>query len=268
MSELNKKLTLAFSAIGERLDKLKVCLSIVGLIEQVQVVVVVQRWTDEHKQIIKEFPDINFVWQQGKGLSRSRNAALMCSQGEYTWLLDDDVELQTEDIKYILQYLALNSEIDFFRVKIGCIEWRDKFFKNYRKISRVKRLNLLQVSSIELIGRTQFIKQQQLQFNENIGLGTPYQGSEEIHFLLDAWDKGAKFEFIDKVLIRHTCIFDERVLDDNNIFKIRGATASRFGLLGVLLLGRWGIRSLFKEKKPIYIYHLFIGFCRGYSSFK
>jgi glycosyltransferase involved in cell wall biosynthesis len=268
MLKSNKKLTLAFAAIGERLDKLKGCLSIVDLIKQVQVVVVVQRWTDDHKKIIEEFPQIDFVWQQGQGLSRSRNEALAHAQGEYTWLLDDDVELQADDIAYILLYLDAHSEIDFFRVKIGCIEWRDKFFKNYKKIDKVKRLNLLQVSSIELIGRTQFIKQRQLQFNENIGLGTPYQGSEEIHFLLDAWDKDAKFEFIDKVLIRHTCIFDERVLADNNIFKIRGATASRFGLLGILLLGRWGIRSLFKEKNPIYIYHLFRGFCRGYSSFK
>jgi hypothetical protein len=135
-------------------------------------------------------------------------------------------------------------------------------------VNKVSRLNLLQVSSIEIIADLDFIKTNNIRFNENIGLGTNYQGAEEVHFLLDAWDKGASFSFIDNVLVRHTCIFEQRVLSNKNIFTIRGATASRFGFLGYLLLIRWTIRYFIKERNFSNIIAMFQGFHRGYSLFK
>jgi len=268
MNNKDIKLTLAISAMGERLARLGNALNVISDCAGIAIVVVVQRWQKEHCLIEKYYPNVSFIWAKHLGLSKSRNEALRNISSDYIWFLDDDVEISCADIDNLLELLRNNPEVDFFRVKIGCIEWHDKFFKNYKPVKQVNKLNLLQVSSIEIIARTSFIKGHYIQFNENIGLGTSYQGGEEIHFLLDAWEKGASFRFIDQVLVRHTCIFEQRILANNNIFEIRGATASRFGVLGYLLLARWGLRYLIKEKNLSYIRAMLRGFFRGYSFFK
>lgn len=263
----NATLSFAFSALGDRLPQLLPLVELLANHQSTQVIVVVQRWKDEDQQGICTLPNVTYVWDEGVGLSRSRNLALEQVTGDYVWLLDDDVQITTEDVDALLAEISAAPDVDFFRVKIGCIEWHDKFFKTYKKLNKVGRLNLLQVSSIEIIGRTEFVNKHQIRFNENIGLGTPYQGAEEIHFMIDAYDAGASINFIDRVFVRHTCIFEERVLATKNIFTIRGATASRFGLLGPVLLLRWALRYLITVRKPSYIFAMFKGYFKGYRSF-
>lgn len=265
---VSKKLTLAFSALGNRLSDLSMLLSDIESTEHCEVLVIVQRWNESHLDIKDKFPRIKFVFQDGKGLSRSRNAALSCATGDYIWLLDDDVQITPNDISDLINVVQENPDVDGFRVRIGCIEWQDKFFKAYKTVKKVSRLNMLQVSSIEVILRRKFIEANDISFNENIGLGTDYQGGEEIHFLIDAYDSGAKFLFLDRAFIRHTCIFDERVLATNNIFEIRGATASRFGIIGPLLMLRWALRYLIKERNISFIFSMFKGYFSGYKAFK
>ena len=156
----------------------------------------------------------------------------------------------------------------FLELRLVVLSGRKKYFKPYKNVTKVSKLNLLQVSSIEIIARRDFVQKNQLRFNENIGLGTSYQGGEEIHFLLDAWEHSGQFKFLDKTFVRHTCIFEERVLATNNIFLIRGATASRFGLVGLALLARWSWRYFKQYKNIHYVFNMFRGFLRGYKFFK
>lgn len=266
--DIKHSLTLAFSCIGERLPTLLEHIS--ALSEQVSAqvcfLVVVQKWQAEQKDLAVP-KSVKLCFLPTIGLSKSRNAVIDNARTSHVWFLDDDVQLTSENIINAEQLLNSN-QANFYRVNIGCIEWHDKTFKQYKVVNKVSRLNLLQVSSIEIIADLDFIKTNNIRFNENIGLGTNYQGAEEVHFLLDAWDKGASFSFIDNVLVRHTCIFEQRVLSNKNIFTIRGATASRFGFLGYLLLIRWTIRYFIKERNFSNIVAMFQGFHRGYSLFK
>ena len=260
----NFPLTLCFSALGKNLDKLTGHIESLTIPQGVEVVIVVQKFSGDVDRYLSSKYEIHVI--ESVGLSKSRNKAISLVKSGYAWLLDDDVLLRESDLLDVLSIINQGTA-DFYRVKIGCIEWQDKTFKQYKKIDKVSRLNLLQVSSIEIIANINFIKQNQIMFNENIGLGTPYQGGEENHFLLDAWNAGAKFKFIDQVLVRHTCLFEERVLANDNIFRIRGATASRFGVVGILLLVRWLIRYSLKERKLSYIFSLLKGYIGGYRFF-
>ncbi len=261
----SKTLTLAFACLGERLPKLLENLDSISSNEHVSITVLVQKPVESSKDIAKKSAH-NIVILDSIGLSKSRNAAITHSFSDFIWFLDDDVQLSNTDIDSVLAIINSN-DADFYRVKIGCIEWQDKTFKKYKSIKRPSKLNLLQISSIEIIANLNFIKEKQLRFNEKIGLGTKYQCNEENNFLIDAWEQGAIFKFIDQVLIRHTCIFEGRVLANNEIFEIRGATASRYGLLGYLLIIRWSLRYLVREKKISYISALIKGFFRKYQRY-
>ncbi|MDX2369983.1 MAG: glycosyltransferase [Colwellia sp.] len=264
----DNSLTLAFSCLGERLPTLLENLAgLIGLVsENIHFLVVVQKWNAEQKCMV-EPKSVQLCFLPSIGLSKSRNAVIDNAKTSHVWFLDDDVQLTVENIVEAEKLLD-SDKANFYRVNIGCIEWHDKTFKQYKKVKNVSRLNLLQVSSIEIIADLEFIKINNIRFNEKIGLGTDYQGAEEIHFLLDAWDKGASFSFIDDVLVRHTCIFEQRVLSNKNIFTIRGATASRFGFTGYLLLIRWAMRYIIKERNISNVLAMFKGFFRGYTSFK
>jgi len=261
----SKTLTLAFACLGERLPSLLESLTSINSQVRLSIIILVQKPLKDTENIANASPE-NIIILNDIGLSKSRNAAIEHSNSNFIWFLDDDVLLTNNDIEAAFRVIN-ESNADFYRVKIGCIEWLDKTFKKYKPIKKPSKLNLLQISSIEIIANLEFIKDKQLSFNENIGLGTPFQCNEENNFLIDAWEQGAKFQFIDEVLIRHTCIFEHRVLATNEIFEIRGATASRYQAFGILLMLRWCIRYLIKEKKLSFITSLFKGYFKGYKDY-
>ena len=261
-----KTLTLAFACIGERLPTLLNNLATLAGSEHLNIIIIVQKPLTDTSTIAENTP-ITIKILDTIGLSKSRNAAIKYANSDYIWFLDDDVQLTNNDITAALAIINQN-KADFYRIKIGCIEWHDQTFKKYKSIKNPSKLNLLQISSIEIIANLNFIKNKNLAFNENIGLGTKYQCNEENNLLIDAWEHGAKFHFVDKVIVRHTCVFEHRVLANNEIFEIRGATASRFKVLGILLIIRWTLRYLIKEKKLSYITALIKGYTLGYKHYK
>ena len=242
-----KSLTLAFACIGERLPSLLANLSSIESPPQVKVVILVQKPLRDTQKIADSNSSVNIKILDSIGLSKSRNQAILISETDFIWFLDDDVQLVNKDINKALAIIN-NVDAEFFRVKIGCIEWPEKTFKKYKKTNKIRKLNLLQISSIEIIADLGFIKKNKITFNEKIGLGT-------------------RFEYINEVLVSHTCIFDERILANNAIFEIRGATASRFGFIGFLLILRWLLRYSFKERKVSYLTSLIKGYLKGYLQY-
>ncbi|MDC1255996.1 glycosyltransferase [bacterium] len=260
-----KTLTLAFSCLGKNLEQLIKSLELITVSEKVKILIVVQKWECKKAEI--ESKNIKVVYLDSVGLSRSRNSAIKYAETNHIWFLDDDVLLNNENVLAALD--IINSEkSNFYRVRVGCIEWDNKDFKRYKKIDRVKKIHLLQCSSIEIIADLDFIRSFSISFNEKIGLGTPYQANEENNFLIDSWEQGASFTFVDQVLVRHTCLVEARVPMDNKICQIKGATASRYKILGLGLLCRWVFRFGLSQRRGDFALSLFKGFLRGYKFFK
>lgn len=257
-------LTLAFSCLGERYEKLVEMIDSLSLTNEFEIIIVIQKPVDDTPIMGRAFRTIVL---NNIGLSNSRNAALENAIGEYVWLLDDDIVIEQKKLYELLGIIKQSKTSDFYRVQINCLEDSNSLFKNYKPLKKISKLNLLQFSSIEIIGRTKFIKENGICFNKRIGLGTPYQATEEVNFLIDAWQKGARFKYIQKPFVKHTCNFQNRVLATDNIFLVRGATASRMGLLGVLLIVRWTLRYFLHYRKLSYISKMFKGFCVGYDGF-
>lgn len=260
-----KSLCLAFSCTGERLTNLLRMLSEIPKINGVYINIFLQNPISEFSSNSPEY--LHIYCLDNVGLSKSRNAAIVNVESDFIWFLDDDVCLTEKDVRFALNIIQ-EGDADFFRIRIGCIEDKRKCYKRYNKVSKVRRVNLLQVSSIEIIADLTYIKKQALQFNENIGLGTKYGGGEEVHFLIDAWERGARFVFSDTTAVYHSCREEGRTLANNEIFEIRGATASRFRSYGALLILRWSFRYFLKYKNLTYLRALVVGYIRGYNAYK
>lgn len=265
-----RTITLAFATMGARLETLLPLLRKLQHIEEIELLVVVQKWDDKHVALSSALDFVKFVWEDSIGLSRSRNKAFDVAAGLYVWTLDDDVDIGEKDvIKLVTTIKSLKEAAEIIRVKVGCIENREHSYKNYSSISEVRRLNLLQMNSIELLVKNAFFHEKNLAFNPKIGLGTSYPGNEEIHFLIDAFENGARFNLLDDVFVYHSCEEGgRRKTESLNIMEIRGATASRYGLVGVLLLARWCLRYTLRDKSIAVLKSLCIGYAKGYEAYR
>lgn len=176
------------------------------------------------------------------GLSRSRNAIIEHATGKYIWFLDDDIRLAPSAANTVANWLAEHDDIDVLQVRIGSMECPGLPYKSY-STGTMKRLNTLQISSIEMIAKTALIRRNGLRFLEMIGLGTKFPACEENWFALDLYDAGASFARLPKILVYHKT-FAERWKPNRGIFFVRGAIAARFGILAPLLITRWWLRTL------------------------
>ncbi|MFD2168205.1 glycosyltransferase [Thalassotalea euphylliae] len=268
MNETKPILTLAFSSMGERVFTLLEYLSTIKLGDKTEVIIVVQKAPSTLQDLYysADSVPVKVLKTKTTGLSKSRNEAINHCKGRFTWFLDDDIQFDDHHINRIIQLVSKGNN-DFYRLQIGCLEDHTKTFKVYKNVQTPSKLNMLQVSSIEIIAKTKFIQDNHLRFNENIGLGTQYPANEENNFLIDAWENGAKFEFVDEVLIRHTCLFEGRLLSSKGIFEIRGATASRLGALALPLLVFWSVKYILKREQPSMILSMVKGFFSGYKKY-
>lgn len=262
-------LSMAFSTVGSRLELMLPLLNKLQDNEKVEIVVVVQNWTDKHQVCTELLPSVNFYWEDSIGLSISRNRALTVSKGQYVWMLDDDVDIPVQKVTELLYELERQVKTaDIIRLRVGCTENRHETYKKYTRLNNVSKLNLLQMNSIELVVRREFCNLKQLGFNTKIGLGTAYPGNEEVHFLLDAMEQGATFKILESVFVFHSCVEGGRKKTESlQIMELRGATASRYGLLGIVLICRWGFRYLLRDKSLSVVTSLLKGFVRGYKAY-
>ncbi|MCC2614824.1 glycosyltransferase family 2 protein [Aestuariibacter halophilus] len=262
-------LTLGFSTVGQNLEQLSCLLHQVERVPNIEIVVVVQNWKVLDKQYAEKHPNIVWDWSSKTGLSRSRNRVVELAASDYVWMLDDDVEFGVEEINWLVGFLDQQaSAADILRVRVGCTHDRTRLYKQYTDSNRVTKLTLLQMNSIELLFKRTFVVKHALRFNENIGLGTAYPGNEEVNFLLDAWRFSPTFKLIHRPLVFHSCFEGGRQkVESAAIMEIRGATASRFGLLGAILLIRWCGRYVTKYRSVVPAKALWRGYLNGYRTY-
>jgi glycosyltransferase involved in cell wall biosynthesis len=262
-------ITLAFSTVGSRLAPLQVLIERLKDLD-VKIIVVVQLWQISHQQQLGHSDNIQYIWSDTVGLSRSRNIAIEAASSDYLWLLDDDVDIVPGELLDLLDLIGdMSPQYDVFRVRVGCSENHNSLYKSYSKDQKISKLSLLKMNSIELIVRRDFVLANDLKFNPNIGLGTDYPGSEEIHFLLDLYEVGGRIKLVHKPYVYHSCLEGGRRKNESDaIMEIRGATASRLGVLGFPLVVYWGIRYLVKERRNSVVKALLKGYFRGYKSYR
>jgi glycosyltransferase involved in cell wall biosynthesis len=137
-----------------------------------------------------------------KGISKSRNSGLNNVSSEFTLITDEDIRFKNGFDKVILSSFANNPKADIIVFQMETNE--GKPLKIYKKNSAwLNVMGIMKVSSVEIAFRTEVIKNQNLKFDENFGLGSKYPTGEEAIFLADALRKRLKILYVPIPIVIH-----------------------------------------------------------------
>lgn len=163
-------------------------------------------WQRTNNRIIElpkslERKDVFIVELEGRGLSRNRNNALKHATSDICLIADDDVEYNINGVKSLINYYENNPEVDVVTYKFTSRKNAKKHPDFSFELKHApKGYN---VSSIEISFRREKI-QGIIQFNELMGLGSPFSGSGEDNlFILDCLAHRLNCRYIPINVVHH-----------------------------------------------------------------
>lgn len=236
-------LTLAVSTLAAQLEAALNVFSKLTVSDDTEFLILVQGKSPECETV--SIPaHIRVIQLDTIGLSKSRNAALHYARGNHIWILDNDIVIDDEDVRWVIPRLTDNESL--YIGQIRCTDC-DGLYKDYDR-NRKGKLGALRISSIEIIAPRAAISTNGISFNTEIGLGTPYPSGEENLFVLDAIRAGLGISFLGKPIVGHPCLLEERKPSQTwtrkPIVQSKGIIARQVGgIAGLALLAWWGLRA-------------------------
>lgn len=146
--------------------------------------------------------DINYIKDNGRGLSRSRNLCIQASTAEILLIADDDVIYEDNFASTIINAFNASPKADIicFQARITGSETlyrkyptQKKWLKNYKKH---------RPSSIEIAIRNCSIRKLP-KFNERFGVGAEFPIAEDSIFMIETFRTAAKVLFYPAVIVSH-----------------------------------------------------------------
>lgn len=210
--------------------------------------------------------NFKFLSFNERGLSKSRNRAIQYSTADTALIADDDVIFCEDFEKKIKAGFAQFPDADILTFKI--ITPSGEPYKNYSTDAfKHTRSSIFKVSSVEIVLRPDKIREAQLEFDEQFGLGATYPSSEEMIFLNDALSKGLNIYFVPEYIVSHPLESSGKILDEK-FFLSKGALIRR--LYGTSLHLGFGLAFLLKQfmkpQKSISLFRAISESMKGFNS--
>ena len=251
-------LTVVISTVNENFNRFIKNFRFDYLVDADEVIIIIQgaKKRNVHK-LLKPF---KVIFDENYGLSKSRNVGIDKACCDFIWFLDDDIILDNGSIKRLKNHLKLNQDYNLHVARIKNID--NTPYKEYTKKKILGRINALSVSSVELIVSKKFINENNIRFNNNLGLGSKYPSTEENFFYLDVFDNGGSIIHFHDFLIKHDFV-DRKTIHFRNkfIMKAKGAFCRRYGgTFGCLILFYYSIKCIIVCKNLHTLSYLFLGF--------
>ena len=133
---------------------------------------------------------VKFINTTEKGLSRSRNMAIVNATGDYCLICDDDENLDDNYAATILKGFEDNPQYDIIAFKLDFSEltFSDKEYN-------VNYLNAGRLASVQMAFKNNALIRS-TPFNIKMGSGTGNGCGEENKFVLDCLKKGARIKYV------------------------------------------------------------------------
>ena len=155
------------------------------------VLIINQSDTDGYEKEDKNGMQIRMISSKERGLSRSRNMALANAEGDLCLLCDDDERFVRAYEKIICGAFLRIPDADLIAFDIANQPCRLK-----KRAQRLKRLQLLRISSWQIAFRRESVISAGVRFDEYMGAGTGNGAQEENKFLLDCERSGLKIYYV------------------------------------------------------------------------
>ncbi len=138
------------------------------------------------------------------GLSKARNLGMESATGELIAFPDDDCWYKNNLLEQVARRFDRQTEIQ----GITGICFDDGIGKPYGRVSRndgiITKNNVwLKGSSASMFVRRDFVREKDLRFDENLGLGSPNNSGEETDFLLSMLTAGGKLYYHRDIQVGH-----------------------------------------------------------------
>ena len=170
-------------------------------------------------------PDVDILRLEGRGLSKSRNAALRAASTRFVWLFDDDA---TPDLDAGLAMVE-QALCEGWSVVTGMISTPDGApFKPYRQEPfRWTVWSAPRVSSIETIVDVEAMKTKGIWFDEDFGLGARWTMGEEFVFMASVVRAGLVAMFLPSVVAVHPMESTGKDFGRDGVWQASSAALSR-----------------------------------------
>lgn len=126
---------------------------------------------------------------QDRGLSRSRNTALIKSSSEFLCIADDDMVYSNTYVEDIIHEFDKYKDADAIVFYVKPVNGRDLNI-NVKRVGRLGRLEYKEFSSVEIVVRRDKVLASNIWFNAIFGSGGIYNCGEDSMFLKDMLNKG------------------------------------------------------------------------------
>lgn len=165
---------------------------------------------DENKTVCEDgaHGKVRCIYTTERGVSRSRNAALINAKGDYCLLCDDDEYLYEGYEEKIINAFETYTDADIICFKINVNPPQDnvstalkrskKKYKNHP--CKMGFLRVLKVATWQIAIRRQAIIDSGIRFDEHYGSGSSLGSGEENIFLYDCLKKGIKIRYVPELL--------------------------------------------------------------------
>lgn len=183
--------------------------------------------TEKEKILISSYPNVRVINSFEKGLSKSRNLALDNCTGKILVIADDDIVYQEGFTAKIIT--AYNKFQEAVAIHFCAVNSNWNFIKKYSPISigDLNTFDIFNVSSIEMTLNKAILDSVGIRFDENFGLGSPFEMGEEAVFLFDLKRKNKQLVYEPQIIVKHEALTTSNKKNLVERYYIQGALLTR-----------------------------------------
>lgn len=191
---------------------------------------------------------IRYVQMCGRGVTKSRNEAIISCRAKYLWFLDDDVDVDVPKAKAFFESKFLSCMADADVLTFGVLNeygGQRRIFSG--KPKKHNRLSVLSVGTIEVVVDVQKVRSENISFPEDMGAGSTLPVADEPVFLAKCLSSGFGVAFYPVFFVSHPTVSSGGDLGDKRSAVSRGVAFQR--IFGSFLGG--GLLFLMYTKKLV-----------------
>ncbi|MFV8979549.1 hypothetical protein [Serratia fonticola] len=244
--------------------------------EGIQYFIVIQGCADAEEKKVRErvgdkMPNAMVFFLDKTGLANNRNYCLelACANNEldYVYIADDDITINISEVKLLAKRMA-NDGVD---LGAGRVSSSTGWFKNYNTNEyEIKLIQAAKVSSVEMILKVDFIKDNNIRFDSLFGLGSHFPSGEEFIFVSDVLKNKGKARFYPITLCEHPPVSSGKDFFTNHKkIEAKGAMLYRiFGLYSYIYMIVFALKKYKLYRSEITFLNFIYFMIKGSSVYK
>lgn len=205
------------------------------------------------------------------GLANNRNHCLelACSKNEldYVYIADDDIKINISEVKLLVKKMV-NDGVD---LGAGRVSSSTGWFKNYiGNEYDIKLVQAAKISSVEMILKVDFIKDNNIRFDSLFGLGSHFPSGEEFIFVSDVLKTKGKARYYPITLCEHPPISSGKDFFTNHKkIEAKGAMLYRvFGFYSYIYMFVFALKKYKLYRSEINFFKFLYFMIKGASVYK